>query len=167
MSKVISTGYTDTAISGVTSLEFPRAILNFEQDFRVKSNNSGKEVVITNITSPIDRPENIRIAYTDIANVYSGTGVEPSILAPSKRGVSILAQVTDVLSVTDTTDADYRIDLPISAHMVIKVPSNDNITAAVVQTLVGRLLSSLFDQGVTTTSRLDAILRGSLVPSEL
>lgn len=167
MSKVISTGYTDTAISGVTSLEFPRAILNFEQDFRVKSNNSGKEVVITNITSPIDRPENIRIAYTDIANVYSGTGVEPSILAPSKRGVSILAQVTDVLSVTDTTDADYRIDLPISAHMVIKVPSNDNITAAVVQTLVGRLLSSLFDEGVSTTARLDAILRGSLVPSEL
>jgi hypothetical protein len=167
MAKVISTGYTDTPIGGVSSLTFPRAILNFQKDFRVKTNNPGKEVVLTNLTSPIDRPENIRIAYTDIANIYSGTGVDPTALATTKRGVSILCQVTDVISVTDSVDADYRIDLPVSAHMVIKVPSNGNVDSAMVQTLVGRLLSSLFDQGVSTTARLDAILRGSLVPSEL
>jgi hypothetical protein len=40
MAKVKSTGYTDTPISGVTTLTFPRAILNFEKDFRVKSNNA-------------------------------------------------------------------------------------------------------------------------------
>lgn len=167
MSKVVSTGYTDTPIDGVTSLEFPRGLLNFGANFRVKSNNSGKEVVLTNITCPIDRPENIRLAYTDIANVYSGTGIEPSIIAPTKRGVSILAQLTDVLSVTDTVDADYRIDLPLSCHLVIKVPASEYITAAQVQTAVGRLLSSLFDTGVETTTRLEAILRGSLAPTEL
>jgi hypothetical protein len=167
MAKVINAGYTDTPVSGVSSLTFPRAILNIGTDYRVKSNNNGKEVVITNLTSPIDRPENIRLAYTDIANIYSGTGVDPSVSAPTKRGVSILSQVTDVLSVTDDTDADYRIDLPISAHLVIKVPSSEYITSAQVQTLVGRLLSSLFDTGSTSTSRLEAILRGSLVPTEL
>jgi len=164
MAKVISRGYTDTPVTGVSSLTFPRAILNFEKDFRVKSNNNGKEVVLTNITSPIDRPENIRVAHTDIANIYGGTSVEPSVLAPTKRGVSVLAQVTEVLSVSDDTNSDFRIDLPVSAHLVIKVPNSEYITAEVVQTLVGRLLSSLFDTGVTTTSRLDAILRGSLVP---
>jgi len=165
MSKVKSMGYTDTAVNGVSSLTFPRAVLNVATDYRVKSNQPGKEVVLTNITCPIDRPEKIRISYTDVANIYSGTGVDASVCAPTKRGVSILAQVTDVLSVTDSSDADYRVDLPVSYHLVIKVPASEYITAADVQTGIGRLLSSLFDTGVTTTSRLEAILRGSLAPT--
>jgi hypothetical protein len=166
MTKTVTTGYTDTAISGVSSLTFPRGLVNLSKDFRVKSNN-GKEVVLTNVTSPIDRPENVRLAYTEVANIYSGTGIEPSVAAPSKKGVSVLAQVTDVLSVTDSADADYRIDLPLSAHLVIKVPASEYITSAQVQTLIGRLLSGLFDTGSTSGTRLEAILRGSLVPSEL
>lgn len=167
MAKVKSTGYTDTPISGVSSLTFPRGILNFEKDFRVKSNDAGKEVVLTNITSPVDRPEKIRIAYTDVANVYSGSGIEASVSAPTKRGVSILAQVTETITVTDSVDPEYRVDLPVSYHMVIKVPASEHISAADIQTGLGRLLSSLFDAGATSTSRLEAILRGSLVPTEL
>lgn len=163
----IKSGYTDTAVDGVSSLTFPRAVLNVGTDFRVKSNNNGKEVILTNITSPIDRPENIRLAYSDIANIYNGTGIEPSVSSPTKKGVSVLAQVTDVLSVTDTTDADFRIDLPLSAHLVLKVPSSEYITSAQVQALIGRLLSSLFDTGSTSGARLEAILRGSLVPTEV
>lgn len=167
MAKVKSVGYTDTPIEGVTSLTFPRGILNLGSDFRVKSNVAGKEVILTNITSPVDRPEKIRIGYTDVANVYAGTGVEPTVSAPTKRGVQLLTQVTEVLSVTDDTDPDFRLDLPVSYHLVIKVPSSEYITSTDIQTGIGRLLSSLFDSGVSTTSRLEAILRGALVPSEL
>jgi hypothetical protein len=167
MVKAINKGYTDTPISGVTKLDFPRGLLNYKSDFRIKSNPNGKEVVITNLTSPIDRPENIRLAYQEVQNVYSNTDVDPAVYAPSKRGTSILAQISETLSVTDSVDADYRIDLPISAHLVIKVPANEHINAAAVQVLVGRLLSSLFDTGSLTDSRLEAILRGSLLPVEL
>jgi cell division septal protein FtsQ len=167
MAKIINSGYIDTPVSGVSTLTFPRAVLNVKQDFRVKSNKDGKEIVLTNITSPIDRPENIRLAYTEVANVYNGTGIEPSVAAPTKRGVSVLAQVTDVISVTDDADADFRIDLPLSAHLVIKVPASQYITAAQVKTAVGRLLSSLFDTGSVADARLEAILRGSLVPNEM
>lgn len=167
MTKVISHGYSDTPIEGVSSLSFPRGLLNFQKDFRVKSDQPGKEVVLTNITSPIDRPERIRIGYSDIANIYNGTGIETSVLAPTKRGVSVLVQLTDVMSVTDDTDSDYRIDLPVSYHLVVKVPASEFITAADIQAGIGRLLSGLFDTGVTTTSRLESILRGSLVSSEV
>lgn len=167
MAKVKSVGYTDTAIAGNPTLTFPRGSLNFASDFRVKSNNAGKEVILTNITSPSDRPEKIRIGYTEVANVYSGTGVEPTVSAPTKRGLQILSQVTEVISVTDDTDPNYRIDLPVSYHLVIKVPTSEHIGAADVKTGIGRLLSSLFDTGVMTTTRLEAILRGALVPSEL
>lgn len=166
MAKVISKGYTDTPVSGVSSLTFPRAVLNIGTDFRVKSNN-GKEVVLTNITSPIDRPENIRLALTDIANAFAGTAVEPTIFTPSKKGISLLAQVTDVISVTDSTNADFRIDYPFSAHLVIRTAKSEYITSQLVQEIIGRLLSSVFDTGKTDLTRLDAILRGSLVPTEL
>lgn len=167
MTKSISLGYTDTPIEGVTGLTFDRGLLNYAANFRIKSNNSGKEIILTNISSPVDRPEKIRIGYTDVANVYSGSGVEPSISAPTKRGTQILAQVTEVLSVTDDADPEYRLDLPVSYHLVIKVPTSEFITSSVIVAGLGRLLSSLFDTGVSTTSRLDAILRGALVPSDL
>lgn len=167
MAKVKSQGFVDTPISGVTSLTFPRAILNIGKDFRVKSSQPGKEIVLTNVTSPIDRPEKIRVAYTDIANIYSGTGIEASLAAPTKRGISILVQETNVVSVTDSTDPDYRIDLPVSYHLVIKVPASEHINASDVQAGLGRLLSSLFDSGISTDTRLEAILRGSLTPTEL
>lgn len=167
MAKVKSGGYTDTPINGVSSLTFSRGLLNFEKDFRVKSNKPGSEVVLTNLTCPVDRPEKIRIGYTDIANVYAGSGVDPSVTAPTKRGIQFLAQLTEVISVTDDTDPDYRIDLPVTYHIVGKIPATDLLTAADVQNGVGRLLSSLFDTGSTSTSRLEAILRGALVPAGL
>lgn len=167
MAKVKSFGYTDTSIEGVTTLPFARGLVNFDADFSVKSNVAGKEVVLTNITSPPDRPEKFRIGYADVSNVYNGTGVEPSITAPSKKGTQLLVQLTEVLSVTDDTDADYRLDLPISYHLVIKVPTSEYITSDDIVTGLGRLLSGLFDTGVSTTARLNSIRRGALVPPGL
>lgn len=165
MAKQKSKGFVDTPVEGVSELTFPRAVLNIEKDFRVKSNDAGKAVILTNITSPVDRPEKIRIAYSEIANVYGGTGIEASLLAPTKKGVSVLSQLTETISVTDDTDSDYRIDLPVSYHLVVKVPASEHITATDVQEGIGRLLSSLFDTGADDASRLEAILRGSLVPT--
>lgn len=167
MSVTKNVGYTDTAISGVSSLSMSRGLLNFKADFRKKEETPGKEIVLTNITSPTDRPEKIRIAYSEVANIYSGSGIDASLHAPTKKGVSVLCQLTEVISVTSDTDADYHIDLPVSAHLVIKVPQSQYISGADVQTLVGRLLSALYDTGVTTTTRLEALLRGSLTPSDL
>lgn len=167
MAKVKDFGYTDTPVQGVSSLTFPRAVLNIGSNFRVKSNQPGKEVVLTNISSPVDRPEKIRIAYSDVSNVYNGTDIDASVYAPTKRGVSILAQVTETISVSDDVDADYRVDLPVSYHLVIKVPASEFITAADVEIGLGRLLSGLFDTGATSATRLESILRGSLVPPEL
>lgn len=166
MSRSVNAGYTDTAIEGVSSLDLSRGLLNFGADFRVKSNQAN-EIVLTNLTSPVDRPEKFRIAYSEIPNVYSGSGIESSLYANTKRGISVLVQLTEILSVTESTDAEYRYDLPVSYHLVIKVPADANITSAMVATGVGRLVSGLFETGSETTARLDAILRGSLTPADL
>lgn len=167
MTKSISLGYTDTPIVGYTEQKTTRGALNFSRDFRVKSIQPGKEVVLTNITSPVDRPEKVRIAFSEVANVYSGSGIDASVLAPTKGGVSILVQLTNIMSVTDDANPDYRIDLPLSYHLVIKAPASEYISAAEIQEGLSRLLSCLYDSGSSETTRLEAIMRGSLEPTEI
>lgn len=166
MSKIVNVGYTDTPISGVTVENFPRGLVNYGADFRIKQ-DIPNEVILTNLTSPVDRPERFRFSYSDVANIYNGTDVDPSMYAPSKKGVSILTQVTEVLSVTDTTDAAYRVDLPVSAHLVLKIPANENITAVMLETILGRLVSGVYETGSLTTERLASMFRGSLTPADL
>lgn len=166
MTKSVSVNYTDTAISGVSSLPLARGLVNFGADWKIKGDEPGT-VVATNLTSPLNAPETFRFGSQDVADVYKGTGIDPSFYAPSRRGVSILAQVNEVWTVTDSTDASYEVALPISAHIVIKVPNNENITPAMVQTLLGRVCSGFYNTGLTTTERFQAMLRGSLKPSDL
>ena len=166
MSKTVSYNFTDTAISGVSSLTFPRGLTNFGADWKVKEQEP-EEAIITNLTSPLSFPEKMRFCSSEVADVYKGAGIDPSLYAPSRRGVSVLGQVTEVWTVSDSADATYQVALPVSAHLVVKVPQNENITPAMVQMLIGRMISGLFETGKTDTTRLAALLRGSLLPSDL
>lgn len=166
MTKAISVNYTDTAISGVSSLPFSRGLVNFGADFRIKSDEPD-EAILTNMTSPLNFPEKARVGFTEVADVYKGAGIDPSLYAPTKRGVSILSQITEVWTVTDSEDPTFQVALPVSAHIVLKIPNHELITPAMVTTLLGRAVSGLYDTGDLTTKRLAAMLRGSLLPSDL
>lgn len=164
--KTVNFGYTDTPISGVTSLEFERGLVNFGADFRVKTENKS-ELILTNITSPIDRPEKFRIAHTVVDNIYNGTGISESVQLPSLRGVNVLVQLTEVVSITDDTHPEYRKDAPLSFHVVIKSPAIEQITEAHIATGLGRLVSGLFETGSVANTRLRSLLRGSLSPTDI
>lgn len=166
MAKVLSYSFTDTPISGVTSLNFSRGLVNFGADFRVKSDEPS-EVIMTNLTSPVVYPEKVRISCSDVANVYTGSSIEPSLYAPTKRGVSLLVQLNEVLKVTDSTVPEMEIALPAQVHFVIKVPNHELITPAVVEKLLGRAISCLYETGTTSSTRMTALLRGSLKPSDI
>lgn len=166
MSRNVSANYTDTPISGVTSLAFNRGLVNTGADFKVKVIKPD-EVIITNLSSPILFPEKIRYSLSDVNDVYKGTGIDPGFFAPSRKGLSLLAQVTETWTVTDTTDATYQVALPVSAHLVLKVPNNEAVTPERIEQLIGRLISTLYDTGKSDNKRLTALLRGSLTPSDI
>lgn len=166
MSKSVNFGYTDTAIDGVTALDLSRGLVNFGADFRVKA-DKGNELILTNISSPIDRPEKFRIAWSLVENIYNNSGISESVQAQSVRGVNLLVQLTEVASVTDSVDAAYRVDLPLSYHLVIRVPAVEEITEDHVAAGIGRLVSGLFETGSEANTRLKALLRGSLEPTDL
>lgn len=165
MSISIITNYTDTLIDGVSSEVFNRANLNYKADFVQHSQSAPGRTILINRTAPgYGVEEKIRIESTSIQNIYQNTGIEKAFQSPTSAGTSMLVQVTDILTVKDSTDPNFRIDLPISAHLVVKVPKSEYLDAAKVQTLIGRVLAALYDTGDTSTSRLDGMLRGALTP---
>lgn len=167
MAKSLKFNYVDSAISGATAVTLSLPTLNYAEDFRVREDEPS-EAIITNLTCPIDAPERIRWAHSDIKDVYKNTGIDPTLYYSSRRGTQILCQLTDVLTVTDSSSPDYLAELPVSAHMVIKVPNNELISEEIVLSLIRRLVASLYETtGTTTKSRLRSILRGSLLPTAL
>lgn len=165
MAYTTSFGYTDT-ISTPKNIAIPD--LDYANDFAVVRDDAS-EVILTNVTSPVDQAETIRFGYQNVTNVYNNTGIDPSVMATTKRGVSIVGQVNDILRVssTDGTCCDVGYDLPIEAHVVVKVPLNQFVTSEVALTIVKRAFSTFFATGSVTADRLNALLRDALKPSTM
>lgn len=166
MPKTTSFGYTDTTPAGGATKTLTRPNLNYGADF-AKTEDSENKCIITNLTSPYDQPESIRFEVADVKNIYNGTNIDPSVYATSKAGISLVCQVNDILRVTDSADSTYQVDLPISAHFVIKMPKSQYITAGDIEKVVARCVASMYDTDSVGTSRIDALVRGSMVPSTL
>lgn len=166
MSLSLNKNVLDTPVSGVPTLSVTCPTLNYGVDFAVKDSNSS-EAVLVNLTGTVADVETIRVKRSDVANVYTNSGIDPSYQAPSKRGQSVVTQINAVYTVVDSADAAYRVDLPVQCHLVLKIPHNPLITEGVALDLAKRCVSTLFDTGVTTDGRLARVLRGSLVPSDL
>lgn len=155
-----SWNFSDTTTTSVGQIQ--PATINYSADFAKKISDASS-VVITNLTSPLDRPETIRYAVSRVNNVYAGTGIEPSFHAPAKSGVSILVQDNVVLS---DVIGESRVDLPMSTHIVIKVPYNELITDSVLLTLLSRIVGCCYDQsGASAAPRLSRLARGALLPT--
>lgn len=168
MAFTTSYGYTDS-ITTPKSVSIPD--LDYAKDFAV-TKDTADEVILTNVTSPVDQPEIIRFGYQSVGNVYTNTGIDPSFVSVTRKGISVVAQVNDILRVTSDTDgteccAPVQYDLPIQSHFVIKVPLNQNITADVALAAAKRAFATLFATGSVTSERLNAMLRDALKPSTM
>lgn len=165
MSKTISWNRSDTAVTPAVGKITPDS-LNFAADFAKREGGNGS-VTIVNTTGPADRTETVRYAVSKVSNIYSGTSVDPSAFALSKRGASVLVQVNDIITVTDSTTS-YRYDLPISAHMVVKTSLDEVITSDVLTSIVQRLIGAAYEQsGNSVGDRLAKLIRGAVVPGAL
>lgn len=106
------------------------------------------EAILRAVAGTIDQPNRIRFATASIANLFTGqTAVTPSA-GQSTAGISILTQVQEVWKIYDAADADVApLFFPVSAHMVIKVPTNGLVTSSVLENLVLRLIGAPFRNG--------------------
>jgi len=165
MSKSLGFSYTDTAFGTPLTLNFVRANTNYGVDWCEKSRTSGESIIV-NTNSSNDRPEKIRIAYNEVKDVYQNSGIDPAYYAPSRKGFSLVSQITEVGRITESIDGSF-VDVPFSAHLVIKGPAHELVTSTVIETLLKRLLSSLYNDNVTSLTRLSELMKGAVTPPEV
>lgn len=156
---------TDTS-TGSSPASITVAALNYGSDWRIRSQSTGEEI-LTNITTPTSYPETMRFAWNQVSDIYAGTDVEKALYLPTRRGLSFVVQLKSIYGLTDSDDATYAAALPMSTHIVCKVPNNELITAAVVRAHIARTLAGLYETGSTTTDRLEGLMRGVLTPKDL
>lgn len=165
MSTTISWNRQDSASTPAVGKLQPDTI-NYANDF-ARRGGDNTSLTIVNVTGPADRSETIKYAYNRVSNVYTGSQIDPSAFAQSKAGASVLVQVNDIMSITDDT-TKIRTDLPLQAHLVVKVPLHEAVTSQVLDQLLLRLLAATYEQnGVTPGPRLAALIRGAVTPKAL
>lgn len=163
---VVNKNYVDSPISGATDVTKSLAKINYSTDFTIKS-RTANEAILTNLSSPIGFPEQQRTGFTIHPNVYKNTGIDPNFYPPSRQGTSVLSGISEVWTVTETSDPTFKIALPVSAHLVIKTPQSEYINSDDIEELVLRLLTTLYGQNSGSLERITALLRGSLVPQDV
>jgi hypothetical protein len=133
-------------------------------DYAVVSDN-GNECRVTSITADLSTPRTVRYAAQDVANIYSGTDIDPSAYAPVRRGKSVVIQTTLNVKVTDSGDPSFLVLLPLQMHTVVKMPITDYLDSSTVN----RILRDHFGDIIVgaDSDRLPRLLRGALKPSEL
>jgi len=159
MSLSYSFGYT--AASKNADISVP--VLN-NADFAPRKVEAN-EVELTNMTSPVDQPETVRFAISNVGNIYANTGIDPAYYGASKKGFSVLVQLNDTMRVTDTEKPEFVQDFPISAHIVIKGASSSYLSSDNVYAVAKRLVSCL-TPGSDSSARLNELIRGALMPQQ-
>lgn len=165
MSKSIVTNYVDTTVSGTAPVwTLPK--INFSEDFRVKIDDPD-HVEITNLTSPLGAKEDMIFKTQVINNVYRNSGIDNSMQSAKKQGCSLLSQINEVWTIKDSDPSVPDYQLPVSAHIVLRFPSDPNITEDSLLELMKRADATLYDTGSNTTARFKSMLRRALMPKGL
>lgn len=111
--------------------------------------------LLSNLTSPVDQGERVSVKAQLIPKVTSSVNnLHP---APVSQGVQYSIKVEDLLSTTDDTDSDFRVDDPIVVTLTVKHTLSKYITPDIVNGVIARALGALYC--ADGTSRINALMR--------
>lgn len=110
--------------------------------FKYSKDDPG-ESILMNVAGALDQPNSIRYGVTRIADVFKGSPAAP-VAGQRVDGNSFLVQLAETWKVYDGADTSVQpYYLPVSAHMVLKLPVDALVTGALVETLLLRLLGAI------------------------
>lgn len=165
MSYTLDYGFTPATTT--VEHKLPVDVFKWSNDFNTKSATTS-ETILVNLTSPIDRTESIRVAASEVKNIYNGLGIDSDFYLPSTKGVSILSQLRQTWKYSDPANpANPVYYLPFTAQLTLRVPQSEFVSADDVLKGIERLIGSLFDTESTSTSRLASLLRECVKPSDM
>lgn len=162
MSKTITTNQPTSTVNVTLTVPVP----NWESDYRPAVDKAG-EAQLVSISSPLDAAADYTFKSSIIPNIYKGSGTIPVGLRDgNSTGVKLLCQKNEIWSITDSNDATYKVNKPVSAHLVLNIPNDGLITTTNVTDLINRMIGGLYETVDSSgTSRLAAMLRQALMPT--
>lgn len=125
-----------------------------------KTTDEPSVVVLSNKTCPLDQGELVTYRCNAVDKVTTAQRVQN----PSKvrNGVQYVVKVEDILR---TTDADGKIicDEPVVAYITFRHQKSGNITTALVEETLKRLLGATYK--ADGTSRISDMMRSAIAPT--
>jgi hypothetical protein len=156
MSKVTAFGYSNTADSANTvTLKALGVVSNY-----ALTRDVADVVTLSNKTAPIDQEEIIEFRSRTNGDVKTSLNIQHP--AKVTNAVEYSVRNDAVLTTTESTDPDFRVDEPIVCTIAIKHPRSGNITEQLVLQHVLRTVSSLFKADGTT--RIGDLMRSAERP---
>lgn len=138
MAITLATGTQAAIVSGVEGL-FPH--IPNTGAFAYSKDDPG-ESILTNVLAPLDQPNSLRFSSTEVADIFKNSPTAPAA-GQSTRGLHLLTQVNEVWKCTDSVSGETW-TLPVSAHLVLKLPIDAEVTAARCVDLLRRLMGALW-----------------------
>jgi hypothetical protein len=126
------------------------------------SSDQADNVVLNNKTAPIDTEEIVSLRSRDIQSVNTPLNIQ--FPGKVKTGIEYSVRVDAVLSTTDSDDASFRVDEPMTCVITFRHPKSGNITEAHVLTLLTRALSALHKDGTNAGWRIGDLMRSAERP---
>lgn len=167
MSKTI-TGNTGLALINNTPAGSYDPVWDYDNAIRVSSSTPSL-AKLSNILAPLDAQNDIKIAVTPIANIYTTLGkgkIPVSKQDANVAGTSTFVEVTASLNVAYTEGGiNYAIRTPIRGRLEIACANDTEISEAAFGSILQMLLASLAD--IDGESRISEIQRGCIVPKGL
>lgn len=159
----VSSNYIDT-VAAKKSLSLPD--LSYKTDF-AKKEDEPDTASINNTTAPgLLVSESVKFGYSTVANIYANTDVDAVSCSPSKRGVQVMAEITENYKAVNSVTGD-EIVLPCKGRVVLRFPSMSCISSELVADLFVRSVASALNTGLTDASRIIELAKGSLLPTGL
>lgn len=141
--------------------------------FSKTDKSKGTDVIITSLSAPLACPTTYRFQASAVNNVYTNSGVDPNFRGQTTRGVSFVVGIKHGLVGSDSETGE-QIILPLSSHIVVKVPANVEVNGDIILGSIERLLGGLDDTSILgatrrerVAKRINSILRGGLTPPTL
>lgn len=116
--------------------------------------------VMSNKTTPLDQGELLTYRCNDVDHVSTSQSIQNP--APVRNGVQYVVKLEEILRTT-TDDGTIVCDEPVVAYLTIRHQKSGNITSALVEQIVKRLLGACYYEN--GTARFDDLMRSALVPT--
>lgn len=171
MAKTLSYNITPAPGAQLRTAKLPLDFISWSADSAyAKKQDQPDSCVYTNVNSGVDTPCEVTFGRQTIKNVYASTTVNPAYQSANTVGVKTLTKVSAVLTITDSANAAYRVDVPISATITLTTGTDPLVTDDVCMNFINYAMSTLFTEAsatsAVTSQRLGALRRGSLVPTQ-